>query len=181
MLKGDFVVDSAEHDTKSILATIEQRWNLEPLGSRRRPAGEPRDRFRRPRAPAFHLTIGPVPPPGRTGRGAPPRAGTASVEFPMPVEGHWERIGTPFSRREKRLLGILAGVTAAAAVGIGVYWVVGDSSGHQAGCVDVTVPASVGGATIHRCGKDAVTFCRTQATVHDAIAEACRKQGFATG
>jgi phospholipase C len=33
-LKGPFVVDSAEHDTTSILATIEHRYGLIPLGSR---------------------------------------------------------------------------------------------------------------------------------------------------
>jgi phospholipase C len=33
-LKGDFVVDSAEHDTTSILATIEHRYGLAPLTSR---------------------------------------------------------------------------------------------------------------------------------------------------
>jgi phospholipase C len=33
-LKGDFVVDSAEHDTTSILATIEHRYGLAPLSSR---------------------------------------------------------------------------------------------------------------------------------------------------
>ena len=33
-LKGDFVVDSAEHDTTSILATLEHRYGLEPLGTR---------------------------------------------------------------------------------------------------------------------------------------------------
>ena len=33
-LKGDFVVDSTEHDTTSILATIEHRYGLAPLGSR---------------------------------------------------------------------------------------------------------------------------------------------------
>ena len=33
-LKGDFVVDSTEHDTTSILATIEHRYGLDPLGSR---------------------------------------------------------------------------------------------------------------------------------------------------
>ena len=32
-LKGNFVVDSAEHDTASILATIEHRWNLDPIHS----------------------------------------------------------------------------------------------------------------------------------------------------
>ena len=33
-LKGRFVVDSAEHDTTSILATIEHRFGLQPLGTR---------------------------------------------------------------------------------------------------------------------------------------------------
>ena len=33
-LKGDFVVDSTEHDTTSILATIEHRFGLDPLGTR---------------------------------------------------------------------------------------------------------------------------------------------------
>ena len=33
-LKHKFVVDSAEHDTTSILATIEHRWGLKPLGTR---------------------------------------------------------------------------------------------------------------------------------------------------
>ncbi len=33
-LKGDFVVDSTSHDTTSILATIEHRFGLTPLGSR---------------------------------------------------------------------------------------------------------------------------------------------------
>jgi phospholipase C len=33
-LKGNEVVDSKEHDTTSILATIEHRWDLKPLGTR---------------------------------------------------------------------------------------------------------------------------------------------------
>jgi acid phosphatase len=33
-LKGDFVVDSASHDTTSILSTIEHRFGLAPLGTR---------------------------------------------------------------------------------------------------------------------------------------------------
>jgi acid phosphatase len=33
-LKGKFVVDSTEHDTTSILSTIEHRWGLDPLGTR---------------------------------------------------------------------------------------------------------------------------------------------------
>ena len=33
-LPEEFVVDHASHDTTSILATIEHRWNLQPLGTR---------------------------------------------------------------------------------------------------------------------------------------------------
>jgi phospholipase C len=33
-IEGNFVVDSAEHDTTSILATIEHRYGLAPLGTR---------------------------------------------------------------------------------------------------------------------------------------------------
>ena len=33
-LKGSFVVDSTEHDTTSILSTLEHRYGLAPLGSR---------------------------------------------------------------------------------------------------------------------------------------------------
>jgi phospholipase C len=33
-LRGDFVVDSAQHDTTSILATMEHRFGLAPLGTR---------------------------------------------------------------------------------------------------------------------------------------------------
>jgi phospholipase C len=33
-IKSAFVVDNAEHDTTSILATIEHRFGLDPLGTR---------------------------------------------------------------------------------------------------------------------------------------------------
>jgi phospholipase C len=33
-LRGDFVVDHTQHDTTSIVATIERRFDLDPLGSR---------------------------------------------------------------------------------------------------------------------------------------------------
>jgi phospholipase C len=34
LLKSDFVVDHVEHDTTSILTTIEKRWNLKPVATR---------------------------------------------------------------------------------------------------------------------------------------------------
>jgi phospholipase C len=33
-LRGDFVVDRTQHDTTSVVATIERRFDLEPLSSR---------------------------------------------------------------------------------------------------------------------------------------------------
>jgi phospholipase C len=33
-LRGNFAVDHTQYDTTSILATIERRWNLAPLGTR---------------------------------------------------------------------------------------------------------------------------------------------------
>jgi phospholipase C len=33
-LRGDFVVDGAQHDTTSILATVEHRFGVAPLGTR---------------------------------------------------------------------------------------------------------------------------------------------------
>ncbi|HUK44761.1 MAG TPA: hypothetical protein VLV28_05665 [Gaiellaceae bacterium] len=98
----------------------------------------------------------------------------------MPLEGHWDRLATPLSGRERRLLVILAAVVVAVAIAVGVYAAT-DRARHQAGCIDVTVPASVGGATIHRCGKDAVTFCRTQGSSDAAISRACKREGLATG
>ena len=98
----------------------------------------------------------------------------------MPLEGHWNRLATPLSGRERRLLVILAAAVVATAIGVGVYAATGGAH-HQAGCIDVTVPASMGGATIHRCGKDAVTFCRAQGSSDAAIAQACEREGLATG
>jgi phospholipase C len=34
LLRGSFVVDHTQHDTTSILATIEHRWGVAPLGTR---------------------------------------------------------------------------------------------------------------------------------------------------
>jgi hypothetical protein len=98
----------------------------------------------------------------------------------MPLEGHWNRLATPLSGRERRLLVAVAAVVVAVAIGVGVYAAT-DGAHHQAGCIDVTVPASVGGATIHRCGTDAVRFCRMQGSSDAAIARACKREGLATG
>jgi hypothetical protein len=52
-LRGAFVVDNSEHDTTSIIATIEHRYGLEAgSGKPRRPGARPRERvYFRPTRP----------------------------------------------------------------------------------------------------------------------------------
>ena len=92
----------------------------------------------------------------------------------MPVEGQQRR---PLGRRDRIVIGVVA-CAAAIAVGAGSYaYVSGSSGSSDAGCVTVTLPASLGGETIRRCGAAAVAFCRAEATRNRTIAEACRRAG----
>jgi hypothetical protein len=100
----------------------------------------------------------------------------------MPLEGHWERQQTPLRTMERR---VLAGVAGAIAIAIAVVIIVaitGGASAAKAGCIEVTVPSTTGGASARACGKDAARYCDEQASVtgRDARAtqEACRHAGF---
>lgn len=96
----------------------------------------------------------------------------------MPVEGQWQRAHTPLSRRDKRLLAVLAALAAAGAVAVGIVFAT-QSSPSGAGCVTVDVPSTMGGARLRNCGSAAHRFCRTQGPLDARIAAACRRQGFA--
>ena len=96
----------------------------------------------------------------------------------MPVEGQWRRVRTPIGRRDKRLLAAVA-VLAAAAVAGGVSYAVTRLGESSADCVVVTLPASLGGETLRRCGSEAAAFCRTEGPRNETIAAACRRKGFA--
>jgi hypothetical protein len=98
----------------------------------------------------------------------------------MPLEGHADRLATPLSSRERRALLGLAGVLAALVIAFALYSVVNHSSSPEAGCIDVVVPASVGGASIHRCGEAARRLCATQSGISDEIAQACKREGYPT-
>ena len=76
--------------------------------------------------------------------------------------------------RDKWFLGVLFAVGIAATIGGFALSTHGGSGGR---CLDVTVPSTMGGATIHKCGSDAVRFCREQAG-SALIAAECRKRGF---
>jgi len=66
----------------------------------------------------------------------------------------------------------LGGVGAWAALAPDTY------SGSANGCVNMTIPSSTGGATIHYCGAQAKSFCRSEfaAAANDPIAVRARPQ-----
>jgi hypothetical protein len=82
------------------------------------------------------------------------------------------------SSRQKRVFAvvgvlivlIIAGVSAWAALASDSY----SSSGH--GCVNVTVPSSTGGTTLHYCGAAARSFCQTSFRSQDKISLQARPQ-----
>jgi hypothetical protein len=98
----------------------------------------------------------------------------------MPLEQHWNRLGTPLSRREKGLLALLGCLVVLSVAGVAAYSLAHRSS-TQAGCVTATFAASLGGTTVHKCGAAAREFCRSDGPRNAQVAEACRKQGIATG
>ena len=99
----------------------------------------------------------------------------------MPVEGHWERLGTPLSRRERRVMIAVGCLAAAVVAGFAIYALATRSSSkHEAGCVTVTFAASLGGTTVKKCGQDAQTFCEEQSPHSSQIATACRQAAIPT-
>jgi hypothetical protein len=82
------------------------------------------------------------------------------------------------SSRQKRvfaivgvlIIGVLGGLFAWGALAHDSY----GSSGH--GCVNVTVPSSTGGATLHYCGAPARAFCLTAFRSQDQISLRARPQ-----
>jgi hypothetical protein len=86
------------------------------------------------------------------------------------------------SRRQKRVLAVAGSAIVLGLAGFGVWSAVApDTDG--TGCVNVTVPSSTGGATLHYCGAPARSFCHDQlaAPASDQLAAralpACRQAG----
>jgi hypothetical protein len=80
--------------------------------------------------------------------------------------------------REKRMFGIV-GVLIIVVLGGLVAWSIlardtYSSSGH--GCVNVTLPSSTGGATLHYCGAAARSFCQKSFRSQDQISLRARPQ-----
>ena len=103
----------------------------------------------------------------------------------MPLEGHWQRQHTPLSRvsrRELRVLFVVAAVLALAAAVVLFTALHHATHRAAAGCVEVTAASTAGGATLHACGPDAARWCRSQAghtdTVGRAVLTACARAGY---
>ncbi len=80
--------------------------------------------------------------------------------------------------RQKRIFAIAGVALALVFGGLGVWGALSHdayaASGH--GCVNVTLPSSTGGATLHYCGSAARTFCRTAFQTNDQAAQRGRPQ-----
>lgn len=86
--------------------------------------------------------------------------------------------GPKLSRRGKLIALAVAGVVLAAVIGAFVWSAVGsDRYGPSAnGCVNLTIPNSTGGATLHYCGSRAKSFCRSAFAGSDPISLRGRPQ-----
>jgi len=80
--------------------------------------------------------------------------------------------------RQKRVFAIVGVLVVVVLGGLGAWGALASdtygSSGH--GCVNVTVPSSTGGATLHYCGAAARTFCQTAFRSQDPISLRARPQ-----
>jgi hypothetical protein len=97
----------------------------------------------------------------------------------MPVERSSQRIGTRLGRRDKTFIAALA-CAGAVGAGVGAWVYTGGSSGSgSARCVSVTLPSTMGGASLRKCGRSAVRLCRADGPRIAAVGVACRREGFA--
>ena len=82
------------------------------------------------------------------------------------------------SPRQKRAFAIVGVLIVLLFAGLGTWAALASdsysSSGH--GCVNVTVPSSTGGATLHYCGSAARSFCQASFRSQDQISLRARPQ-----
>ena len=82
------------------------------------------------------------------------------------------------SSRQKRVFAVVGVLVVALLAGLGAWAALASdsysSSGH--GCVNVTVPSSTGGATLHYCGDAARSFCQASFRKQDQISLRARPQ-----
>ena len=82
------------------------------------------------------------------------------------------------SPRQKRVFAVVGVLVILVLGGLGLWGALApdtySSSGH--GCVNLTVPSSTGGATLHYCGSAARSFCQKSFRAQDQISLRARPQ-----
>ncbi len=80
--------------------------------------------------------------------------------------------------RQKRIFAITGVAVVLVLGGLGIWGALSHdtygASGH--GCVNVTLPSSTGGSTLHYCGSAARAFCRTAFKSNDQVSLRGRPQ-----
>jgi hypothetical protein len=83
------------------------------------------------------------------------------------------------TRRQKLVMAIAGGTVLLVLIGLGVWGAVAPDSYAKSGngCVNVTIPGTMGGGTLHHCGNAAKQFCRSSSVQGSArIAVLSRRQ-----
>jgi len=98
----------------------------------------------------------------------------------MVLVGHAQRQRQPLTRQQRWMIALVVAVVVA-----GAAWAVaagGSGPVSANGCVNATVPSATGAITLHHCGEDARSWCRSQFAAHGTIAQRlqqqCRLAGF---
>jgi|SRR5919204_188274 hypothetical protein len=104
----------------------------------------------------------------------------------MPLQGQWERQHTPIRalpERTRRTLAIVLGIIVLGTA-LTLYFTLSKSDASSAGCIDLSVPSTMGAGNIHACGQAAEKLCRGQLarSPSDPYARAahaaCRRAGY---
>jgi hypothetical protein len=82
------------------------------------------------------------------------------------------------SPQHKRALAVAGSLVVLGLGGLGIWSAVTPDgySGSSAGCVNVTIPSSTGGATVHYCGAAAKSFCKSAFESSDQLSLRARPQ-----
>jgi hypothetical protein len=82
------------------------------------------------------------------------------------------------SPRGKRIVYLIAAVVLAAGAAIALWSGLSHDAldGSANGCVNVTIPSSTGGGTLHYCGSKAKAFCKNAFVNNDSVSLLARPQ-----
>ena len=104
----------------------------------------------------------------------------------MVMVGQHRRLQQPlrWGRRERWAVIAVVVVLILGAAAVAVYAVTSGGGASNAGCVQVTVPSTLGGAVVHSCGPDARSLCRQGAASGvpaGPLRSECARLGYAFG